>query len=141
MIGWWSASRGQVSFRWTDYRHGHQQKVMTLEAGEFIRWYLLHVLPGGFQRLRHYGFLSNRQRAEKLARCRQLLGVSGQGGAVKQATPDYAGQSESVTGESLARCPACQAGRLRRVEWLPPLLVSAERRRVPVLREQQMDTS
>ena len=62
-----------VRFRWRDYAHGNKVKVMTLEASEFIRRFLLHVLPRGFTRLRHYGLLANRQRARKLARCRTLL--------------------------------------------------------------------
>ena len=61
---------GKVSFRWKDYRHGAQQKTMTLSADEFIRRFLFHVPPDGFQRIRYYGFLGNRYRKEKLARCR-----------------------------------------------------------------------
>ena len=56
-----------VSFRWKDYRHHNRQKVMTLDADEFIRRFLLHVLPDGFQRIRHYGLLGNRARAGTLA--------------------------------------------------------------------------
>src|SRR2546429_1964284 len=51
---------GQVAFRWKDYRDHDQQKTLTLEAGEFIRRFLLHILPDGFQRIRHYGFLGHR---------------------------------------------------------------------------------
>ena len=65
---------GQVSFRWRDYRHHDKNKVMTLTADEFIRRFLLHALPDGFHRIRHYGFLANRHRADKLALCRKLLG-------------------------------------------------------------------
>lgn len=63
---------GTVTFRWKDYRHHDRQKVMTLGADEFIRRFLLHILPDGFQRIRHYGLLGNRHRAAKLARCRRL---------------------------------------------------------------------
>jgi hypothetical protein len=63
-----------VSFRWKDYRDDNRQKVMTLSADEFIRRFLLHVLPRGFQRIRHYGLLANPSRARNLARCRLLLG-------------------------------------------------------------------
>ncbi len=62
-----------VSFGWKDYRHHDRRKVMTLDAHEFIRRFLLHVLPDGLQRIRHYGLLGNRGRQAKLARCRQLL--------------------------------------------------------------------
>jgi hypothetical protein len=67
---------GRVSFRWRDYRHHSKNKVLTLEADEFIRRFLLHALPDGFHRIRHYGFLANRQRADKLALCRTLLAVA-----------------------------------------------------------------
>src|SRR5512133_4266797 len=65
-------AEGRVSFRWKDYRHHDKQKVMTLDADEFIRRFLLHVLPDGFHRIRHYGYLANGQRAAKLAHCRRL---------------------------------------------------------------------
>jgi hypothetical protein len=67
---------GQVSFRYKDYRDRSQQKTMTLSAEEFIRRFLLHVLPHGFHRIRYFGFLGNRYRREKLAQCRQLLGMA-----------------------------------------------------------------
>src|SRR6202043_3216797 len=62
-----------VAFRWKDYRHRGKAKVMTLEADEFIRRFLLHTLPDGFHRIRHYGFLANAHRAGKLELCRRLL--------------------------------------------------------------------
>ena len=64
---------GRVKFNWKDYRNNNQQKTMTLSADEFIRRFLLHVLPSGFHRIRYYGFLGNRHRKE---RCRQLLGMA-----------------------------------------------------------------
>src|SRR6202008_5023013 len=66
----------RVSFRWRDYRHRNKNKVMTLAADEFIRRFLLHALPNGFHRIRHYGFLANRRRADKLALCRTLLAAT-----------------------------------------------------------------
>ena len=68
-------AEGNVTFRYKDYRHEAQQKTMTLKADEFIRRFLLHVLPAGFQRIRYYGFLGNRYREQKLAHCRKLLGM------------------------------------------------------------------
>src|SRR6266478_3539364 len=65
----------RVRFLWKDYRDDNRQKTMTLSADEFIRRFLIHVLPDGFQRIRDYGFLSNRHRKDKLALCRQLLGM------------------------------------------------------------------
>ena len=66
-----------VTFRWKDYRESgdHQSKVMRITIAEFIRRFLLHVLPNGFHRIRSYGFLANGHRADKLALCRSLLGV------------------------------------------------------------------
>lgn len=64
---------GRVTFRWRDYRHGRRPRKMTLDAGEFIRRFLLHTLPDGVHRIRHYGFLANGQRAARLAACRALL--------------------------------------------------------------------
>ena len=67
---------GQVRFQWKDYRAKGQQKTMTHSAEEFIRRFLLHALPDGFQRVRYYGLLGNRYRRHKLVRCRQLLGMA-----------------------------------------------------------------
>ena len=67
-----SLNDGQVAFRYKDYRRGRRERVMRLEAVEFMRRFLLHVLP--FVRIRHYGFLANRSRKEKLLLCRSLLG-------------------------------------------------------------------
>jgi len=64
---------GQVRFRWKDYAHGNRVKTMTLPAAEFLRRFLLHVLPGGFVRIRHFGLLANRGRTAKLARLLLIL--------------------------------------------------------------------
>jgi hypothetical protein len=111
---------GRVSFRWKDYRDHDQQKAMTLKAAEFIRRFLLHVLPDGFQRIRHYGFLAHRYRQAKLARCRQLLGV-GIAPVARADKPDYRDLYEKLTGKSLHDCPVCHQGHMVRVEILPPL--------------------
>jgi hypothetical protein len=68
-----SVESGKVTFRWRDYQHGRRPRHMTLDAGEFIRRFLLHTLPDGVHRIRHYGFLANGQRAARLAACRALL--------------------------------------------------------------------
>jgi len=64
---------GKVTFRWKDYAHGSKKRIMTLSADEFLRRFLLHVLPKGFVRIRFFGFLANRRRATLLPICRQLL--------------------------------------------------------------------
>jgi hypothetical protein len=66
----------QVTFRWKDYRHGSQVRLMTLSAAEFLRRFCLHVLPKGFVRIRFYGFLAPRCRTEALSRCRRALDAS-----------------------------------------------------------------
>ena len=112
---------GKVVFRWKDYRHHDQQKTMTLEAEEFIRRFLLHVLPDGFQRIRHYGFLGHRYRQAQLARCRQLLGVVGTliGPAQGQTQADYRQLYQELTGKSLRQCPVCQRGQMVAIAVLP----------------------
>jgi hypothetical protein len=65
----------KVTFKWKDYKDNNQDKLMTLAATEFIRRFLLHILPPGFVKIRHYGILSNRNRKIKLQRCKELLGV------------------------------------------------------------------
>ena len=64
---------GKVSFRWRDYADGDKQKIMTLQAPEFIRRFLLHVLPPRFVRIRHFGLLANRSRKDNISVCRELL--------------------------------------------------------------------
>src|SRR5580693_7912074 len=100
---------GQVQFRYKDYRDDNQQKTMPLSADEFIRRFLLHVLPDGFHRIRYYGFLGNRYRQEKLERCRQLLGMAV---PATEAPKDYRDQYEELTGISLRLCPLCRRGQM-----------------------------
>jgi Putative transposase/Transposase zinc-binding domain len=117
---------GQVSFLYKDYRHSNQQRTMTLSAEEFIRRFLLHVLPRGFHRIRYYGFLGNRFRQVKLARCRQLLSMTLPQVPPKQsADSDYHERHEELTGTSLRICPGCHRGHMVVVELLKPLRTPA----------------
>ena len=109
---------GVVRFRWKDYSDGHRVKIMALPAAEFIRRFLLHIVPERFVRIRHFGFLANRSRQAKLGRCRQLLG---------QPPPPPPPTAESVpalllrlTGIDIERCQVCGQGRLAAVEMLRP---------------------
>src|SRR2546421_354707 len=77
---------GQVTFRYKDYQRGHRLRTLTLDAVEFLRRLMLHVPPHGFHRLRHFGFLANRVRQEKLAQCRTLLGHAPRAQARDEAT-------------------------------------------------------
>jgi hypothetical protein len=103
-----------LQFRYKDYRDGSQQKTMPLSADEFIRRFLLHVLPDSFHRIRYYGFLSNRYRQEKLEQCRQLLGMVPLEETIptEKAPEDYRDRYEALTGSSLSECPACHRGRM-----------------------------
>jgi Putative transposase/Transposase zinc-binding domain len=113
-------ANGRVKFHWKDYRDNSQIKVMDLEADEFIRRFLLHVLPEGFQRIRYYGFLANRDRRKKLVLCRQLLGM--QTASPTTSIKDYRERYQQVTGRSLTLCPRCQKGQMVTVETLPPAI-------------------
>ena len=121
---------GHVQFRYKDYRHESQQKTMTLSADEFIRRFLLHVLPDGFQRIRHYGFLGNRYRQQKLARCRQLLGMMSSDDARQTSEPqkDYRDRYQELTGVSLRLCPVCHRGHMIRVDLLTPVSTCSKSR-------------
>ena len=90
-----------------------------MEAEEFIRRFLLHVLPEGFQRIRYYGFLANRYREQKLAQCRELLGMPVPEPATSKASNDYHDRYEELTGSSLSKCPVCHQGRMLMIEILP----------------------
>ena len=113
---------GQVTFRYKDYRNGSQQKTMSLSADEFIRRFLLHVLPEGFHRIRYYGFLGNRYRKEKLEQCRHLLGMLRRepDSPTEVAELDYRDRYQALTGSSLWECPACHRGRMIVIGEIPP---------------------
>jgi hypothetical protein len=98
----------RVRFRWKDYRDNNRQKTMSLQAGEFIRRFLIHVLPDGFHRIRYFGFLGNCHRARKLALCRELLRMAPAAPADPPA--DYHDRYEALTGMSLRQCPYCLTG-------------------------------
>jgi hypothetical protein len=93
----------RVTFRWKDYARGSEQGRMTLAATEFLRRFFLHVLPKGFVRIRHFGFLSNRLRVSRLTLGQQLLGSPG-------STPKKLRTQEArAESSSLWRCPRCAA--------------------------------
>jgi hypothetical protein len=100
-----SVDEGKVRFRWKDYRNGDRIGTMTLSAEEFIRRFLLHVLPDGFQRIRYYGFLANRYREPKLTRCRELLAMPQRSPVACSRSDDYREHYEALVGRSLRVCP------------------------------------
>jgi Putative transposase len=110
-----------VRFRYKDYREDDdQQKTMRVTASEFIRRFLLHVLPRGFQRIRYYGFLGNRARRQKVAQCRKLLAMPAPPASLDKtkAPNDYRDRYEALTGLSLRICPRCQDGQMLVIEHL-----------------------
>jgi hypothetical protein len=109
---------GRVTFRYKDYARGGQRRTMTLEAVEFVRRFLMHVLPSGFVRVRHYGLLANRHRQAKLARCRQLLGMTPPPGADAGPSPTP-GRDEPIA--PTRACPRCGCGRMVVIAELPPM--------------------
>ncbi|MGE3541667.1 MAG: IS91 family transposase [Candidatus Tectimicrobiota bacterium] len=108
-----SLEDGQVTFRYKDATHGHRLRTQTLDAVEFLRRLMLHVPPRGFHRLRHFGFLANRVRQEKLAQCRSLLGQGTQPTARHEA-PALKTPAVSA-GEPGTVCPVCPHGRMQLV--------------------------
>jgi hypothetical protein len=110
----WHA-RGRVAFRAKNYRQGRRRETLSLPEQEFVRRFLLHVLPRGFVRVRYYGLLANTQRAALLARCRQLLG------AAMPTAADVAGRQadEPATPAEPPFCPACGCGRLMLIDSQP----------------------
>jgi hypothetical protein len=102
-----SLDHGQVRFRWRDSRHNNRSSVMKLDAVEFIRRFLLHVLPAGFVKIRHFGLLANRNRSQALALCRSHLHA---------ITPDSSALLTEPQKSVLNRsCPQCKLGTLHRV--------------------------
>ncbi len=112
-----SVHDGQVTFSYRDRRDGDRLKTMTLEAEEFIRRFLLHVLPEGFMRIRHFGYLANRSKKHALARCRELLGLNPTLPELSKKSPHE--MMLDLTGIDLTRCPTCKQGTMLIVAELP----------------------
>ena len=115
-----SLQNGQVTFRWRDSADGNRQKLMTIDAVEFIRRFLLHVLPRGFVKIRHFGFLANRNRRAALTLCRTLL-------------PDTCQQLRAPDPQLSVlerKCPLCKIGIMRVIERIPAA-TSIHRARAP----------
>jgi Putative transposase/Transposase zinc-binding domain len=129
----------QVFFRWKDYADGNQQKVMALEAVEFIRRFLLHVVPSGFVRIRHYGLMGNRVRAENLARCRTLLELGQGSSASSAASPSESPQRNLTDTAMRTRCPVCGQGHMVIVGKVEP--VRSDRAEAEVVGTEAADTS
>ena len=108
----------QVTFKWRDYSDGNKEKVMTLSVMEFIRRFLLHVLPKGFMKIRHYGLLGNRNKTMKLTLCKRLTNTPIRS---KEKLPALQ-LIQKLIGHDITTCPVC--GTLLNHASLSPPLVS-----------------
>ena len=109
-----------MSFEWKDYAHHARTKLMSLDAVEFLRRFLLHVLPTGLVRIRQFGFLANRVRQQKLQLCRALLAVRPCSAPAQKESPAEPYQQD------LLRCPLCKLGRLLVIQFVTtPLFVDS----------------
>ena len=102
--------QGKVTFQWKDYKDNNKNKFMTIDANEFIRRFLLHILPDKFVKIRHYGLLSNRNRKTKLKSCQRILGDP-----LKDAANEAANFGD-INSFKLLICPCCSNGRMVRTE-------------------------
>jgi hypothetical protein len=117
---------GRVRFRYKDYARGGKRRVMTLAASEFLRRFLQHVLPAGFVRIRHYGFLANRCRREKVTLCRRLLAEAESRETSPARPPVLDRLAAPVAAARVVACPVCGRGRMVVVAQLPPRLSHRE---------------
>jgi len=113
-----SLSEGEVTFRWRDYADGNTVKEMTLDVREFTRRFLLHILPKGFVRIRHYGFLANRCRSERLECCRKLLASRSDQPVSLESENELEGQCNANRESQL--CPMCRVGRMMILKKFDP---------------------
>jgi integrase len=121
----------RVTFSYRDRKDSNRTRTMSLQVDEFIRRFLLHVLPNGFMRIRHFGFLANRSRKQKLDRCRVLLGLELQ--PAPTAKKSARQLMLETTGVDLSRCPACAVGTLVMWAQLPAIDLAPGSRRGPPL--------
>ena len=116
----------RVYFKWKDYRDNSKWKVMRVTANEFIRRFLLHVLPAGYMKIRHFGLCCNRNRKEKINRCRELLHAQTSSETVELKQKKWQDLLYELTGIDVYTCPFCKKGKMKHAEtilpqnWRPP---------------------
>jgi hypothetical protein len=115
-----SVQDGKVSFLWRDYADGDKKKVMPLQVTEFIRRFLLHVLPNRFVRIRHYGLLANRKRKNNISLCREFLGTCNAVTKEKDEPESWQEQLLRICGIDVTMCPVCKKGKMLRVAVMSP---------------------
>jgi predicted RNA-binding Zn-ribbon protein involved in translation (DUF1610 family) len=123
-----SLDSGKVSFLYKDYTDDNQWKTMTLPAVEFVRRFLLHVLPPGFRRIRHYGFMANRDRTDRLNRCRQLIAEAPLHTLppLVAAPPDAAEHEVAASTKDHFRCPHCGRAQISVLRASPRPFISPQ---------------
>jgi hypothetical protein len=129
-----SLEGGRLTFRWKNYAHASEPATMTLQAAEFIRRFLLHVLPKGLVRVRHFGFLANRCRRDSVRLCYELLAASSTG---PPGLAQHDSHSDEHAADRVERCPRCKVGSMRPVEILLPQMITT----AALSSSPQMDTS
>ena len=109
---------GNVTYKWRDYKDSSKCKLMTISSDEFIRRFLIHILPSGFMKIRHYGLLGNRNKTTKLKICKQLTNTP----VLLKEKPSTLQLIERITGKDLSKCPHCGSDKLSRFMYLekPP---------------------
>ncbi|MBE0428163.1 MAG: transposase [Nitrospirae bacterium] len=112
---------GKVSFLWRDYADNDRVKTMTIDACQFIRRFLLHVLPDGFAKIRYYGLMANRNRNVHIALCREFLGENKIETKNKDAPETWQELLLRSAGVDVTKCTVCKIGRMVQIERLYPL--------------------
>jgi putative transposase/transposase-like zinc-binding protein len=115
---------GYVTFKWRDYKNNNKEKFMTVKAEEFIRRFLMHVLPNGFMKIRHYGILSNRNRKTKLEKCKKITGAIFNNNEDSIKKLSVSELLLKLTGIDINKCPCCGDGKMIRKEKIDPKICS-----------------
>jgi hypothetical protein len=105
-----SIKNGNVTFKWRDYKDKSKCKLITISADEFIRRFLIHILPNGFMKIRHYGFLGNRNKTSKLKICKQLTNTP----ILPKENSSTLELIQKLIGRDLSECPKCGSNKLSR---------------------------
>ena len=110
----------KVTFKWRDYKDGNKDKLMTLDASEFIRRFLLHILPDNFVKIRHYGILNNRNRRTKIKLCRKYLGIPDDEEQIPTQKETWEEMLLGLAGVDMNVCPYCGIGKMMKRTNLSP---------------------
>lgn len=121
-----SCEHGLVTYKWRDYRDKSREKLMTVPSEEFIRRFLMHVLPDKFVKIRHYGILGNRNKKTKLKDCKRLTGTKIMVNLEKNKRSSIEELILKISGKDITKCPCCDIGTMKRTSSLQPKACSAQ---------------